>query len=173
MLFTAAATFTLTNCSRTGRFRSRRAFQTKTRCATQTEDLGQLVASASAAARAPARETSPASGTIAIATRFLWTRFISHERTTFDAQAVEFPNGPCRIIFRPEFNKSETLRSTRVPIHDDAGRDRLVALRSKQLQQAFIGDTVRQTSYVKLGHMLSSVLIGSAACRVQQPTRLA
>src|SRR6516162_4615756 len=132
-------------------------------CATQTEDFGQLVASTSTAARSAARESSPATGTIAITTRFLRTRFVDHERTTFDVQSVEFANGLCRIIFRPEFNKSETFRSASVPIHDDAGRDRRIALRGKQLQQALIGNAVRQTSYVKLCHMLSSVLIGSNA----------
>jgi len=37
MLFMAATTFTLTRCSRTNKFRSRRAYRAKTYCATDTE----------------------------------------------------------------------------------------------------------------------------------------
>ena len=74
-----------------------------------TEDSSQLVASPSTAARSPARKSSPATGTIAIATGFLRTRFVHHQRTTFDIQTVEFSDGLCRVIVRPEFNKSETF----------------------------------------------------------------
>jgi hypothetical protein len=97
------------------------------------------------------------------ATRFLRARFVDLECTAFDAHAVEFSNSSCRVIFRPEFHKSETFRSARIPIRNHAGRNWLIALVSKQLQQALIGDAIRQTSYVKLCHMLSSVLIESIA----------
>src|SRR5215831_7671931 len=95
-------------------------------------DRGELVASTSTAARSPSRISSPATGTIAITTGFLRTRFINHERTAFDVQAVEFPNGVCRVIFRPEFHKSKTFRTAGVPIHDHAGRDRPITLPGKQ-----------------------------------------
>src|SRR5215472_1506060 len=95
------------------------------------------------------------------ATGFLRARFVDHQSTAFDIHAVEFSNGPCRVIFRAEFDKSETLRSAGIPIGDHSGRDRLVAPLRKQLQQALIGDAVRQTSYVKLCHMQSFVLIES------------
>src|SRR6516165_8229189 len=151
MLFIASTTFTLTSCSRTDRFRCRRSRSAKINCAIETGDLGQVVVSTSTAARSPATET------IATATGFLRTRFVDLERTTFDIQAVEFSNGLCRVIFRPEFHESVTARAARVPIRDNAGRDRLIALPGKQLQQALIGNAVRQTSYIKLCHMLSSV----------------
>src|SRR6516162_1073001 len=127
MLFMAATTFTLTRCSRTNRFRSRRAHRAKTYCATETAGLGRLIASTSTPARTPARKSSSVAETVPAATRFLWTRFVDLERTAFDIHAVEFSNGPCRVIFRPEFNKSETLRSARLPIRDHAGRDRVIA----------------------------------------------
>jgi hypothetical protein len=88
----------------------------------------------------------------------LRTRFIDLERTAFDIHAVEFSNGLCPVILRPEFNKSETFRSARVPIRNNAGRDGLISLPGKQLQQTLIGNAVWQTSYVKLCHMVSSVL---------------
>src|SRR6516165_10912232 len=127
MLFMAATTFTLTYCSHTDKFRCRRTRSAKIYCATRTEDLGQLVVSTSTAARSPARESSPATRTIAIATGFLRARFVDLERTAFDIQAVEFSNGLCRVIFGPEFHESVTARAARVPIRDNAGRDRLIA----------------------------------------------
>jgi hypothetical protein len=123
-----------------------------------------LVVSASAAARSPTRKSPTATRTIAIATGLLWARFVDHERTAFDIQAVEFSDGLCRVILRPEFHKSETFRSARIPVRDDTSRDRLITLLGKQLQQALIGNAVRQTSYVKLRH-ISSVLIESIARR--------
>lgn len=94
---------------------------------------------------------------------FLRTRFVDLERTAFHTRAVEFSNGLCRVIFRPEFHESVTARAARIPVRDNVGRDRLIALPEKQLQQALIGNAVRQTSYVKLCHMLSSVLMGPPA----------
>src|SRR6516164_9823898 len=96
--------FTLTYCSHTYKFRCRRTRSAKIYCATRTEDLGQLVVSTSTAARSPARESPPATRTITIATGFLRTRFVDLERTALDIQAVEFSNGLCRVIFRPEFD---------------------------------------------------------------------
>jgi hypothetical protein len=113
------------------KFRPLQTRRAKICCATQTEDFGQLVASPTTAARPPARKSSPATGTIAVATGFLRTRFVHHERATFDIQAVELSDGLRRVIFRPEFNKSETFRPARVPIHDYSRRDRLIALPRK------------------------------------------
>jgi hypothetical protein len=58
-----------------------------------------------ASSRSPARESPPATGTIAIATGFLRTRFVDLERTALDIQAIEFSNGLCRVIFRPEWRE--------------------------------------------------------------------
>jgi hypothetical protein len=139
----------------------------------RTEVLGYLMVSTPSAARAPARKSSSVTGTMPTATGFLRTRFVDLERTAFDTQAVEFSNGLCRVIFRPEFHESVTARAARLPLGDNAGRDRLIALPYKQLQQALIGNAVRQTSYVKLCHMLSSVLTGSTARYTQKPAGLA
>src|SRR5215470_3484368 len=114
MLFIAATTFTLTHFPQTIKSTLRKLAARRS-SGNRSVDLDQLVASTSTAARSPSRESSPATGTIAITTRFLRTRFVDHQRTAFDGQAVEFAYGLCRIIFRPEFNKSETLRSARVP----------------------------------------------------------
>src|SRR5215470_16303483 len=147
MLFMAATTFTLTYCSRTDKFRCRRTRGVKIYCATRTEDLGDLVVSTSTAPRSPARKSSSVTGTMPAATGFLRTSFVDLERAAFDIQAVEFSNGLCRVIFRPEFDESVTARTARIPIRDNAGRDRLIALPGKQLHQTFIGNAVRQTTY--------------------------
>jgi hypothetical protein len=70
--------------------------------------LGQLVVSASPASRSPTRESSPATSTISIATGFLRSRFVDLERTALDLKPVEFCNGLCGVISRPEFDLSET-----------------------------------------------------------------
>jgi hypothetical protein len=128
--------------------------------------------SAVSTSRAPARKSSPATGTMPTPTGFLGARFVDHQSTAFDIHAIEFSNGPGRVIFRSEFNKSETFRSACLPICNNAGRHRLVALLGKQLQQALIGNAVRQTSYVKLCHMLSSVLIESIIRQTQKTNKL-
>jgi len=96
------------------------------------------------------------------ATGFLRTRFVDLERAAFDTQAIAFSNGLCRVIFRPEFHESVTARAARLPLRETR-RDRSIARPYKQLQQALIRNAVWQTSYVKLCHLLSSVLIGSNA----------
>src|SRR5215469_4915525 len=100
---------------------------------------------------------------MATPTGFLRAGFVDLKLTALDIQAIEFPNGLCRVIFRREFHESLPARAARLPIRDNAGRGRLIVLPGKQLQQALIGNAVRQTSDVKLCHMLSSVLIGSTA----------
>src|SRR5262250_1701935 len=152
MLFMAATTFTRTHCSRTDTFRCCRNRSAKIHCATETEDFAYLIVSTTAAAT-PARKSSSVTGTMPTATGFLRTRFVDLERAAFDIHAVEFSNGPFRIIFRPEFHESITARAARISIGDYAGGDRLIALLGKQLQQALISNVVRQ--------MQSSVLIGS------------
>jgi hypothetical protein len=104
---------------------------------------------------------------------FLRTRFVELERTAFDIQAVEFSDDLGRVIFRPEFDESVPARAACSPIRDDAGRDRLIALPGKQLQQALIGNAIRQTFRVRRCHMPSSILTGSSAHRNKQATRLA
>src|SRR5262245_59275172 len=100
MQFIAATTFTLKSRSHTDRFRHRvREFIVQPRSAT----LRQLVVSASPAPSAPARKSSPAT-----ATGFLRTRFVDLKRAALDIQPVEFSNGLCSIISRPEFDESKT-----------------------------------------------------------------
>src|SRR5215472_538648 len=123
----------------------------------------QLVAPAATTASpsAAASRESPSAATTGTSTAGFLACFINHERTTVDVQAVKFCDGPGRIITRAKFDEAESTRPARIPVSNNSGRDCLVAFFTEQLEQAFVGHTVREISYIEFCHMDSlSVLLG-------------
>ena len=52
-----------------------------------------------------------------------------------------------------EFDESETAGPPRFSFGDDFGRYRPISFVGEQLQQALVGHAVRQTAYIKFGHI--------------------
>jgi len=127
-----------------------------TAATTETATAGTAT-TATAAAESTAA-TGAAAGTAATtetaAAGLLRPGFIDGEITTVDVLAVQTRNCRLRFLFRPHFNKAETLGATGFPIHDHLGRSHGAEI-GKHLFKIALVYAVSQIAYVKLSTQLT------------------